>query len=53
MNGLVTGGWSYVWAAYALSALILFGYAAKVYAANKWSAGVPTGVPRESAPERR
>jgi len=28
MNGIVHGGWGYVWAAYIVSALVLGGYAA-------------------------
>ena len=35
MSGFVTGGWSFVWAAYGLSALILFGYAARVFVASR------------------
>lgn len=26
MNGIVTGGWEFVWAAYALTAIALFAY---------------------------
>jgi len=33
MNGLVSGGWSYVIAAYGLSALILGGYAVRTVVA--------------------
>jgi heme exporter protein CcmD len=30
MSGIVSGGWSFVWAAYAVSALVLGGYAVSV-----------------------
>jgi hypothetical protein len=30
VNGIVEGGWSYVWAAYLVSVLVLGGYAAAV-----------------------
>lgn len=30
MNGIVSGGWEFVWAAYAISALVLFAYCANV-----------------------
>lgn len=30
MNGIVHGGWPFVWAAYIISALVLGGYAARV-----------------------
>jgi len=30
MNGMVHGGWPFVWAAYIVSALVLGGYAARV-----------------------
>lgn len=33
MNGMVTGGWSYVWSAYAVTAALLFGYAVKTIVA--------------------
>jgi hypothetical protein len=29
--GVIHGGWGYVWAAYVLSALVLFGYALLVH----------------------
>ena len=31
MNGVLTGGWAFVWAAYAVSALLIFGYAARTF----------------------
>lgn len=30
MNGIVHGGWSFVWAAYIVSALVLGGYTARI-----------------------
>jgi heme exporter protein D len=30
MNGIVSGGWEFVWAAYAVSAVVLVGYCAHV-----------------------
>lgn len=30
MNGIVHGGWPFVWAAYIVSALVLGGYAARI-----------------------
>jgi heme exporter protein D len=30
MNGIVSGGWSFVWAAYGVSALVLTAYCAHV-----------------------
>lgn len=30
MNGIVNGGWEFVWAAYAVSAVVLVGYCAHV-----------------------
>ena len=30
MNGIVSGGWNFVWAAYAVSAIVLVGYCAHV-----------------------
>lgn len=30
MNGIVTGGWEFVWAAYALTAIVLLGYGVMV-----------------------
>ena len=30
MNGIVHGGWPFVWAAYVISALVIGGYAARV-----------------------
>ncbi len=30
MNGVVNGGWSFVWAAYAVSAIVLTAYCAHV-----------------------
>jgi heme exporter protein D len=35
MNGLVSGGWGFVWAAYAMTAIILFGYAARTFARRR------------------
>lgn len=32
MNGVVSGGWSYVWAAYIISALVLTGFTARAIA---------------------
>ncbi len=31
MNGIVSGGWEFVWAAYLISAIIVFGYAARTF----------------------
>jgi heme exporter protein CcmD len=31
-SGVIAGGWEYVWAAYALTAVILLGYAASLVA---------------------
>jgi hypothetical protein len=31
-SGVIEGGWEYVWAAYAVSAVILLGYAASLIA---------------------
>jgi len=35
MNGVVSGGWAYVWAAYIVSALAIFGYAARAFVQNR------------------
>ena len=32
MNGIVSGGWSFVWAAYGVTAIVIFGYAARTLA---------------------
>ena len=32
MNGVVTGGWSYVWAAYIISAVVLAGFTGRAIA---------------------
>ena len=32
MNGLVSGGWSFVWAAYAITAFVLGTYAIRTFA---------------------
>jgi hypothetical protein len=32
MNGFVTGGWGFVWAAYITSAFVLTAYAARTFA---------------------
>ena len=31
MNGIVNGGWSFVWAAYGISAIVLGGYALRSF----------------------
>ena len=31
MNGLVSGGWNFVWAAYAITAMVLTVYAIRVF----------------------
>ena len=31
MSGMIEGGWSYVWAAYGISAVILIGYAVSLH----------------------
>jgi hypothetical protein len=31
-SGVIVGGWEYVWAAYAVTAVILLGYAASLWA---------------------
>jgi len=35
MNGILNGGWAFVWAAYAITAIVLFGYAARTFALRK------------------
>ena len=35
MNGVVSGGWAFVWAAYIISALVIFGYAARTFIQNR------------------
>jgi heme exporter protein D len=35
MNGVLNGGWAFVWAAYAVSALVIFGYAARTFVQNR------------------
>jgi hypothetical protein len=35
MNGVLSGGWSFVWAAYLISAAILAGYTARTIAAYR------------------
>ena len=32
MSGMVSGGWAFVWAAYGVSAVVIFGYAARTLA---------------------
>ena len=32
MSGVVHGGWEYVWAAYVITAVVIFGYAGSVWA---------------------
>ncbi len=32
MNGVITGGWAYIWAAYILTALILVGFTVRAIA---------------------
>jgi heme exporter protein D len=32
MNGMVSGGWQYVWAAYGVTAVVIFSYAARTVA---------------------
>ena len=47
-SGVIVGGWEYVWAAYSVTAAILFGYAASViarYRAEQRRAARETGVP--------
>jgi heme exporter protein D len=31
MNGVVSGGWEFVWAAYIITVVVLFGYAARTF----------------------
>ena len=31
MTGVLSGGWPFVWAAYIVSALVIFGYAARTF----------------------
>jgi heme exporter protein D len=31
MSGYVTGGWSFVWAAYGLTVIVLFAYAVSLF----------------------
>ena len=35
MNGLVSGGWSFVWAAYAITAFVLVTYAMRTFTAAR------------------
>jgi heme exporter protein D len=35
MNGLVSGGWSFVWAAYAITALVMATYAIRTFTAAR------------------
>jgi hypothetical protein len=35
MNGVLNGGWGFVWAAYIVSALVVFGYAARTFVQNR------------------
>ena len=35
MNGVVSGGWAFVWAAYIVSAIGIFGYAARTFVQNR------------------
>jgi heme exporter protein D len=35
MNGLVSGGWSFVWAAYAITAFVLATYAIRTFTAAR------------------
>jgi hypothetical protein len=37
MNGVLSGGWSFVWAAYLISAALLVGYTARTMAAYRAS----------------
>ena len=44
MTGVIQGGWEFVWAAYAVTAAILTGYAVSVIARYRASAAPPTGT---------
>lgn len=35
MNGVVTGGWAFVWAAYSVTAIMIFGYATRTFLKNR------------------
>lgn len=35
MNGVLSGGWAFVWAAYAVSALLIFGYTVRTFVQNR------------------
>jgi len=35
MNGVLNGGWGFVWAAYIVTALTIFGYAARTFVQNR------------------
>ena len=35
MNGVLNGGWAFVWAAYIVSAIAIFGYAARTFVQNR------------------
>jgi heme exporter protein D len=35
VSGVISGGWEYVWAAYALTGLVLVGYAASLWVRSR------------------
>lgn len=35
MNGVLSGGWDFVWAAYLVTGLVIFGYAARTFVQNR------------------
>ena len=35
MAGVISGGWAFVWAAYIVSAIMIFGYAARIFVQNR------------------
>jgi hypothetical protein len=41
MNGLLSGGWSFVWAAYAITALVLGSYAIRAFTAVRGTHSSP------------
>ena len=35
MAGVISGGWAFVWAAYIVSALVIFGYTVRTFVQNR------------------
>ena len=51
-TGVIQGGWEFVWAAYAVSATVLIGYALSVYSRYR-AAAAPPRPPRAQTAVRR